>query len=74
MTAWDILTNNSTLPFGTAWQHLNNPKTISNIAQIGISLISTQETIKNIAQSAQLDTGIDKSTLSITAPKTGITL
>lgn len=23
-TAWDILTTNSTLPFGTAWEHLNN--------------------------------------------------
>lgn len=24
MTAWQILTGNSTLPSGTAWQHLNN--------------------------------------------------
>lgn len=24
MTAWQILTANSTLPSGTAWQHLNN--------------------------------------------------
>lgn len=24
MTAWEILTSNSTLPSGTAWQHLNS--------------------------------------------------
>lgn len=23
MTAWQVLTNNSSLPIGTAWQHLN---------------------------------------------------
>lgn len=24
MTAWEVLTNNSSLPSGTAWQHLNS--------------------------------------------------
>ncbi len=27
MTAWEILTGNSTLSSGTAWEHLNNQET-----------------------------------------------
>ena len=33
-TAWEILTGNSTLPSGTAWEHLNNQQGGSGVGVV----------------------------------------
>ena len=65
MTAWEILTGNSTLQTGTAWEHLNN--------QAGGGTTVVQATDVITAQLATVSAGAVLSTLAVTAKAEDIT-